>query len=329
MKLKLLSLGALTALYGCYAQTLPLPKSERLSTDKIQKIVNNIDHKYPNLPKELRSKVLNSVVRSLDNMIFVEGGEFEMGDFGWPYDDNPFDMCQWPCGVDRDSMGPISFRANDDFTHPVKLSSYHLSKYQAALGDFDLYFMAQGKPLFDQKLRERKDLQYRYQPNVPAFTKTWQEAKDYCSWLGELSGYPVDLPSEAQWEFAARSRGQYVAFSTDNGSLNYGRNFPLTREEDSFAVDKFLPNPLGFYNFSGNATDWVNDWFVDDYYQNSPLENPKGPNTGSLRIRRGSDILEDPVLSASTVRRWADDPIQKRYYPSFSFRCSVQSEQTL
>ncbi len=321
------TLCTVVLLAGCESTSPSLPVSEKLAPAKVQSIADNINHKYPDLPKDLRSKVLNSVVKSLDNMIFVEGGEFEMGDFGWPYDDNPFDMCQWPCGVDRDSMGPLSPFADDDFTHQVKLSSYHLSKYQAALGDFDLYFRVQGKPLFDPQFRKRKDLQFRYQPNKPAFTKEWQQAKDYCSWLGELSGYPVDLPSEAQWEFAARNRGQHVAFSTDNGSLNYGRNFPRPAEKHAFAVDKFTPSPLGLYNMSGNATDWVNDWFADDYYMKSPVENPTGPANGTLRIKRGSDFLEDPILSASTVRRWPDEPVQSRYQTSYGFRCSIQSAQ--
>jgi len=314
---------------GCQVQSLSLPQSERLSPDKVARIAATIDRKYPKLSTEMRSKLLNTVVQSLDNMVFVEGGEFEMGDFGWPFDDNPYDLCEWPCGVERNQMGRISFRGNDDFVHPVKLSSYYLSKFQTTLGDFDLFFIAQGKPLFDLELRQRENLQFRYQPNLPAPTKSWQEAKDYCSWLGELSGYPVDLPTEAQWEYAARSRGQYVMFPTDNGSLNYGRNFPHPDERRTFPVDRFVPNPLGFYNLSGNATDWVNDWYGEDYYHHSPIENPRGPETGTQRIHRGADVGEGPIISASTVRRWADKPVQERHYPTSSFRCAVQSEPPL
>ncbi|MDD2061382.1 formylglycine-generating enzyme family protein [Pseudomonas putida] len=316
-------------LAGCQAQSLPLPQSQKLSPDKVARIAATIDQKYPKLSAETRSKLLNTVVQSLDNMVFVEGGEFEMGDFGWPFDDNPYDLCDWPCGVDRNQMGRISFRGNDDFVHPVKLSSYHLSKFQTKLGDFDLFFIAQGKPVFDLEDRKREDLQWLYQPNLPAPTKRWQEAKDYCGWLGELSGYPVDLPTEAQWEYAARSRGRYVMFPTDNGSLNYDRNFPHPDESRTFPVDKFVPNPLGIYNLSGNATDWVNDWYGEDYYRHSPLENPRGPETGTQRIRRGADIGEGPVLSASTVRRWVDNPERNGYFPGTSFRCAVQSEKPL
>ncbi|TDF82474.1 SUMF1/EgtB/PvdO family nonheme iron enzyme [Pseudomonas sp. H9] len=319
----------LLLLAGCQAASYPLPESQKLSTEKVAQIAATIEQKYPKLSSETRRQLLSTVVQSLDNMVFIEGGEFEMGDFGWPYDDDPENLCDWPCGVEPERMGNISPFGEDDFVHPVKLSSYHFSKFQTKLEDFDLYFVTQGKPLFDKELRKREDLQFRYQPDLPAPVKDWQEAKDYCGWLGLLSGYPVDLPTEAQWEFAARNRGKYVAFPTDNGSLNFGRNFPESNRLKPFPVDTFTPNPLGIYNLSGNATDWVNDWYDKDYYRNSPVENPQGPNTGTQRIRRGATVAEEPRFNASAVRRWGDDPIKKDYYSTVSFRCAIQSEKPL
>ncbi|WP_236645639.1 formylglycine-generating enzyme family protein [Pseudomonas sp. Ant30-3] len=325
----LLPICTVLLLTGCQAQTSPLPKSQKLSPEKVAEINATIEHKYPKLSNEVRSKLLNTVVQSLDNMVFIEGGEFQMGDFGWPYDDDPANLCDWPCGVEPERMGRISMDGDDDFVHPVKLSNYSLSKFQTTMGDFDLFFIAQSKPLFDAELRKRDDLQFRYQSDLPAATQSWQEAKSYCGWLGELSGYPVDLPTEAQWEYAARSRGQYVAFPTDNGSLNYGRNFPLQGKGRRFAVDSFVPNPLGLYNMSGNATDWVNDWYDKNYYRHSPLENPQGPATGTERIRRGTNAGEDPLLTASSVRRYPNEPVRSRHLPGTSFRCAIQYNQPL
>ncbi|MGY2293788.1 formylglycine-generating enzyme family protein, partial [Pseudomonas sp. SDO5511_1_S431] len=240
-----LPLCAFFLLTGCQAQSTPLPNSQKLSPEQVAQIAATIEQKYPKLANDVRAKLLSTVVQSLDNMVFVEGGEFEMGDFGWPHDDDPTDTCHWPCGVDPQRMGPVSMGADNKFVHPVKLSSYYLSKFQTTIGDFDLFFTAQGKPVFDAQDRKREDIRYLYQPDLPAPTQSWQEAKDYCAWMGQLSGYPVDLPTEAQWEFAARNRGQHLAFSTGNGSLNYGRNFPDPSERNTFPVDKFVPNPLG------------------------------------------------------------------------------------
>ena len=326
----LLPLFTSLMLMGCQAQTSVLPKSQKLSADKVAEIAATIERTYPKLSTEIRGQLLNTVVKSLDNMVFVEGGEFQMGDFGWPYDDDPKNLCDWPCGVDPERMGNISMDGDDDFVHPVKLSSYSFSKYQTTLGDFDLFFIAQGKPLFDAEDRKREELQEKYfSPNLPAPVKSWQEAKDYCGWLGKLSGYPVDLPTEAQWEYAARNRGQYVMFATDNGSLDYGRNYPEPGIGRTFSVDSFVPNPLGIYNLTGNATDWVNDWYDKDYYRVSPFINPTGPEKGTLRVLRGSNYPEDPILSSSTVRRWAKEPVREYYSPGHSFRCSIQSDQSL
>ena len=181
----------------------------------------------------------------------------------------------------------------------MKLSSYYLSKYQATLADFDLFFVANGKPLYDEEDRKREDLKELYLPNLPAPTQRWQEAKDYCTWIGSLSGYEVDLPTEAQWEFAARNRGQHILFPTNTGSLDYGKNFPVENESESHPVNRFAPNPLGIYGLAGNSTDWVNDWYGEDYYKISPLENPEGSKSGELKVRRGSNISDAPLSASS------------------------------
>ncbi|WP_415764543.1 formylglycine-generating enzyme family protein [Pseudomonas sp. ZB1P45] len=316
-------------LLGCQAESEPLPHSQKLAPEKVAAIAATIKNKYPNFSSELRGKVLNTVVQSIDNMVFVEGGQFDMGDFGWICEYDEKDVCTWPCGQDPEELCNISSGGDDDFVHPVKLSSYYLSKFQVALGDFDLFFVANGKPLFDAKYRKHEDLQFRYQPNLPAPTQGWQEAKDYCEWVGQLSGYAVDLPTEAQWEYAARSRGQYLLFPTDTGSLDYGKNFPVEDEENNFSINRFAPNPLGIYGLSGNSTDWVNDWYGEDYYKNSPVENPQGPESGTKRIRRGSTALEAPLFAAPIIRRWPVAPLHSRHSGGTSFRCTIQSDKPL
>ncbi|MDR8017193.1 formylglycine-generating enzyme family protein [Ectopseudomonas guguanensis] len=314
---------------GCQAQSQPLPKSERLSPEKVAAIAERIDSQYPKLLSELRSQMLDTVVRSLDEMVFIEGGEFEMGDFGAPCDFDQTNMGTWPYGYEPDELCPITPKFHDDYLHKVRLSSYYLASYQTRLGDFDLFRTSQGLPLFDAEYRNRKDLAGEFDPNKPAPPKEWQEAKDYCLWLGQLSSYPVDLPTEAQWEYAARNRGQYVQFPTDTGSLDYGRNIPRDEDTEIHPVGQFAPNPLGLYDMAGNATDWVNDWYDPDYYRDSPVDNPQGPTAGTQKIRRGSNYFESGWQSANTVRRWADKPEQDGYYLGTSFRCAIQSDKAL
>ncbi|WP_434710924.1 SUMF1/EgtB/PvdO family nonheme iron enzyme [Pseudomonas sp. R1-1] len=320
-----LALPALILLVGCDAESGPLPASKNLTPEKVASIAATVESKYPDLSAELRNKVLNTVVQSIDNMVFVEGGQFDMGDFGWICEYDEKDVCTWPCGQEPEQLCNISSDGNDDFVHSVKLSNFYFSKYQVSLRDFDLFFKAKGMPLFDSEKRKRKDLEFRYQPDLPAFTKSWQEAKDYCVWLAELSGYPIDLPTEAQWEFVARNGGKHVLFPTDTGSLDFGKNYPNEGGGRTFPIDQFPPNPLGVYGLAGNATDWVNDWYGEDYYRYSSTENPQGPETGIYKVKRGSYYPEGPMSAASVVRRWPDNPQQDAYYPGTGFRCSVQA----
>ncbi|WP_343045180.1 formylglycine-generating enzyme family protein [Pseudomonas atagonensis] len=325
----LFALPFMMLLVGCEVESGSLPSSKSMSPEKVASIAATIKAKYPDLSSELRGKVLNTVVHSIDNMVFVEGGQFDMGDFGWICEYDEKNVCTWPCGQEPEQLCNISGNGDDDFVHPVKLSSYYLSKYQAILGDFDIFFVANGKPLYDEEERKREDLKSEYLPNLPAPTQGWQEAKDYCAWIGSLSGYEVDLPTEAQWEFAARNRGQHILFPTDTGSLDYGKSFPIENESQSHPVSRFAPNPLGLYGLAGNSTDWVNDWYAEDYYKVSPLENPQGPYSGQLKVRRGSNISDAPLSAAPLVRRWSAELMHKYHSSTMSFRCAVQQSEPL
>ncbi len=292
-------------------------------------IAATVDQRYPDLSRDDRATLVALVVRSLDDMVWIEGGEFEMGDFGWICDYDPANMCQWPCGVPREQMCNITMWGNDDHVHKVRLTSFHLSRYHTRLGDFDFHRRVRGLELFDADLRRRDELKFLFEPDKPAHTKAWQEAKDYCLWLGDLSGYPVDLPTEAQWEYAARNRGQHILYATDNGNLDIGRNYPdKSKQSDPFPVASFPPNPLGLYDMSANASEWVNDWYEKGYYRHSPVDNPQGPSEGSQKVMRGGPIYEDGWASGNGIMRRPRDAVLPDYYPTTSFRCSVQQEDT-
>jgi formylglycine-generating enzyme required for sulfatase activity len=122
----------------------------------------------------------------------------------------------------------------------------------------------------------------------------WQQAKDFCLWVGKHSGKKGDLPTEAQWEYAARSRGLYVAYATDDGTFSRGRNVPtfddLIVATDGlytpyYPVGKYPANPLGLYNMGLSGSEWTNDWYTPDYYYHSPTKNPQGPENGSKKGR--------------------------------------------
>ncbi|WP_312376783.1 formylglycine-generating enzyme family protein [Stutzerimonas nitrititolerans] len=321
----------LALLVGCAAaaacSSANLPESQKLSPEKVGEIAARIEAQYPNLAQDKRDEVLRVVVRSLDEMVFIEGGTFEMGDFGWKCDFNPAEVCTWPCGVPEDSVCNITMMG-DAQLHTVELSSYHLAAKKTTLGDFDLYRSVKGLPPVRSELRDRERLKYLFDPMNPAPIKEWQEAKDYCQWVGSLSGYPVDLPTEAQWEFAARNRGQKVLYPTDDGSLKLGQNYP-GNDVDNVKVDAFPPTPLGLYLMTAGATEVVNDWYEKDHFQHSPRMDPQGPSSGTDKVARGTNYVETPWISANSVLRRKQPLSLEKHLFTDSFRCAVQRKQPI
>ena len=234
------------------------------------------------------------------NMVPLPAGVFEMGDWGHEVNDNglPFD-------------GSLDSKP----LHKVKLSAFAISKYPITYAEFDIFTAALRLPRINQD-----DVAQIYRkPRRPAGV-SWQGAKDYCSWLAKQSGKSYDLPTEAQWEYAARSGGKRYLYPTNNGESIPGENLPAFAELDRAGgvidVGSYPPNPAGIYDFSAGLREWVNDWYSQDYYQTSPLTNPKGPATGKFHVIRG---YFGSNTSAMTIKRWVrDDGVYKGTWPHLS-----------
>lgn len=229
---------------------------------------------------ELQQKIQQLVEKTKKNMIFVEGGSFMMGDFG---------------SVTRKDKLPITGLYAAMPLHKVTLDNYSLNAYKTTFDDFDLYTEATGQPKVGMQEISKK----LRVPNAPAGI-SWQQAQNYCQWLGQQVGIPMNLPTEAQWEYAARNRGQYVIYPTDNGEYELGRNVwsdeqrhqvSKSLEMDGVPIPtlgKFPPSPLGFYDLATDSYEWMSDWFDPQYYKNSPEKNPQGSPTGDLKSVRST-----------------------------------------
>lgn len=226
-------------------------------------------HAQPTADKSSDPRIQELTERTLRQIVFIEGGSFDMGDWC-----GPKRLCDW----ERDSK-PL---------HKVTLDAFSMMVYQVTYTDFDVFTDAVGEERINMDSYGRK-----YRGPQKAASPNWYGAKAYCQWLGKLTGLPFDLPTEAQWEYAARSRGQKVLFATDNGNMNRGRNFPPAWEYGQPKpqipdVGSYPPNPAGLYGMSEGMAEWVNDWYDPNYYKNSPERNPQGPETGIEKIKRGS-----------------------------------------
>jgi len=264
------------------------------------------------------TEVQQLIDKTCRQMIFVKGGTFMMGDPVQPFVDIINEAVR---NGDRYSEYMSSERNRP--VHKVTLDSYYMGTYEVTYDDYDVYTRATGMALVRE---DRRHNPIMYSPQKPVDI-SWNRALDYCQWLGEQTGLLFDLPTEAQWEYAARNRGQNVVFATDTGLLEPGRNF--TRfdipvfEKFPEDVGLFAPSPMGFYNLSDNAAEWVKDWYAKDYYQHSPEKNPQGPKTGTFKVSRGGGSR----LDGTTVAREKSDYLNKNV--SAGLRCVINTDKPL
>ncbi|MDH6170498.1 sulfatase modifying factor 1 [Variovorax boronicumulans] len=157
----------------------------------------------------------------------------------------------------------------------------------------------------------------------PVVNVTWNDAQALAAWLSKSEGKRYRLPTEAEWEYACRA-GTRTRYSTgdDPQALVRAANVFDARTathwprwqsmalkgDDGFAftapVGSFAPNAWGLYDMHGNAWEWVADWHGEEYYAASPVDDPQGPATGEVRVRRGGSWHTWPFYARAAYRNW-------------------------
>lgn len=198
-------------------------------------------------------RVLAELVRKTrDSLVYVEGGSFSMGNYQTRF--------RTADGQSREDWVGLSATAP---SREVALDSFYISSFETSYADFNIFLSAQGLP----RLKPQPD----HHLNLPdrAASLSLEEATKYCAWLGQEAGLTMRLPTEAEWEYAARSRGQTPPWATDDGNLEPGRNvaangrdLPLPQRDPP--IGALPPNPLGLYNLADGLYEWVSDRAADD-----------------------------------------------------------------
>ena len=285
MKKYFLMLTVLALSCGIYAQYKPTPKQPPVRDAK------------PAKPTPPTSKNLNFSVNGVKfEMIFVEGGIFTMG-----------------CTAEQGGMCPDKEMP----VHQVSLSSFYMGKYEVTQ---ELWYAVMGTSIHQQ--REKSDYAFELSGTgneYPVYYINYHDCEEFCGKLNKLlgnqlpDGYKFGIPTEAQWEYAARggkhSKNYKFSGSDYSGEVAwYSGNSNGTHEVGT--KDK---NELGIYDMSGNVWEWCYDWYSDSYYSNSSSDNPKGAGSGSFRVLRGGSCIDYEQ----------DCRVSDRHYdfPDFRGRC--------
>lgn len=135
----------------------------------------------------------------------------------------------------------------------------------------------------------------------PVDNVSWNDAQEFIARFNKKSGKKYRLPTEAEWEYAARSGGKPEEYpgglTADDSAWHQGNSADTTHP-----VGTRKPNGLGLYDMSGNIAEWCSDWHEEGYYAKSKTQDPKGPATGTRRVLRGgrwSSVIGDPALRTS------------------------------
>ncbi len=177
-------------------------------------------------------------------------------------------------------MGSASGRPDEAPVHRVNLPEFCLAETPVTNGDYAAFLEASGAVAPPWRSMSGFD-----EPDQPVVGVTWDEAVRYAEWLSHTSGSSWRLPTEAEWERAARG-------GVEGGTTAWGDRLPNGEvPEGSLAgpwpVGRGTPNGYGLFDMGTIVHEWCLDWYKADYYLDSPAESPAGPNEGERRVSRG------------------------------------------
>jgi formylglycine-generating enzyme required for sulfatase activity len=157
-------------------------------------------------------------------------------------------------------------------------------------------------------------------PRMPAVGPSWEEAMAYCAWTGQRLGYPVRLPSEAEWEYAARA-GRDVLYPWGDEPPEALPDYRSRWRDGPEPVDAYPSlHPLGLLGMGENVHEWCADWFDPLYYHVSPERDPRGPEAGTRRSSRGGAWRHDVKASRCSARSAIPPRMQ---YSDYGFRLAA------
>lgn len=225
--------------------------------------------------------------------------------------------------------GVFTCDADESPEHPVTISPFKITKYEITnvqFADFlnaigadpdgsvgGVEYLDENDPNSEIKYVSGMFESLAGRENFPATQVSWYGADAFCTWAGGR------LPTEAEWEFAAKggNMGQGFDYSGSNVLDDvawHGGNSGGDRHE----IGTKDGNEIGLFDMTGNVREWVNDWHDATYYATSPMVDPQGPATGTMKVVRGGSF-NDPPASCRVFERGQINPVSTT--DRYGFRC--------
>jgi formylglycine-generating enzyme required for sulfatase activity len=266
----------------------PSPLRDQVSSAQDEKVIARVNSQLRAAQEEELKHLAQRGIAQPDGMVLVPAGEFWMGAEDGLQDARPL--------------------------HRVYLSSYWFDKYEATNDRYRQCVEGGGctppkdRPTFEDLARAQH----------PVTNITWNQARSFCQWQGKR------LPTEAEWEKAARGTdgrrypwgndGEVVKSRVRNGELKAGAN-----GTESIGLQAATASPYAVFDLIGSVSEWVKDWYAEDFYQASPARDPQGPPRGSFRVLRGGEWDEKPPDLRTSYRGWDDVTY---WGPTLGVRCA-------
>jgi formylglycine-generating enzyme required for sulfatase activity len=219
------------------------------------------------------------------------------------------------------TMGSDSNDPDEGPAHPVYQSAFFIDLKEVTQSEYDRFVKMTKRdkpvvPVFEE------DISKLINPDYPVVGITWNDAVAYCRWAGKR------LPTEAEWEKAARGEGRRLYPWGDKFDYTFSN---IDGEDDGYRylgmVGSFEAgrSPYGLYDSTGNVAEWVTDSYSPEYYQKTPYRDPKGPEDSEFKVIRGGSWRESKLNARLTKRfsakMWRTDS-------TVGFRCAQDVESS-
>jgi formylglycine-generating enzyme required for sulfatase activity len=212
------------------------------------------------------------------------------------------------CAAGRDDERPV---------HRVWVDAFELAAHQVTNAEYGCFLRAKNAPAppcwTDPNFNA---------PRMPVVAVSWYEAVSYCRWLSQMTGNRYRLPTEAEWERAARGGTEGLPYPWGDAPPESVPDYANRWKNGPEPVGLYAANSYGLYNLGDNVHEWCADWYDADYYAQSPERNPQGSADGSRRASRGGSWRHH-IKVTRTAARSSIPPEFK--YADYGFRIARSS----